>query len=88
VTSNGRGLVTLQSDGRGDLLLVWSNYRGTLYAATKAASARRFSAPRRLSSAGVNPATATAAFGPEGEAIVAWSQSGRTSAAVYSLSRR
>jgi len=88
VTSGGRGLVTLQSDGRGDLIVVWSNYRGTLYAATRAASARRFSAPHRLSGAGVNPASATAAFGPDGEAVVAWSQSGQTMAAVYSLPAR
>ena len=87
VTARGRHLLKLQGDGRGDVLVVWSNYRGTVYAATKGASARRFSAPRRLSGPGVNPATATAAFGPHGEAIVAWSQSGRTSAAVYSLTR-
>ena len=87
VTARGRRLVTLQSDGRGDLLVVWSNYRGILFAVTKAASARRFSVPHRLSGPGVNPATATAAFGPDGEAIVAWSQSGRTSAAVFSLTR-
>jgi hypothetical protein len=87
LTTNGRRLVALQADGRGDLLVAWSNYRGVLYAAIKAVSARRLGPPHRLSGMGVNPATATAAFGPDGEAVVAWSQSGETSAAVYSLRR-
>lgn len=84
ITANGRQLLELQSDDHGDLLLVWSNERGVLYAATRAFGARRLSAPHRLSESGVNPGTVAAAFGPRGEAIVAWSQSGRTIASVYS----
>lgn len=85
ITANGRQLLKLQSDDRGDLLLVWSNERGVLYAATRAVGARRLSTAHRLSESGVNPGTVAAAFGPRREAIVAWSQSGRTLASVYSL---
>ncbi len=88
ITANGHRLLELKSDDHGDLLLVWSNDRGVLYAATKASGARRLSIPHRLSGSGVNPGTVTAAFGPHGEAIVAWSRSGPTIASVYSTKTR
>lgn len=83
ITKSGRRLLSLQSDGRGDLLLVYGTYRGELYAVTEVASARRFGAPHRLSGPGVTASSVTSAFGPRGEAIVAWSQRRRTIASVY-----
>jgi hypothetical protein len=87
VTAHGPHLLSLQSDDRGDLVLVWANDRNILYAATRAAGALRLSAPHRLSHQSVNPGTVIAAYGPRNEAIVAWSRHGRTLAAVYSQTR-
>ncbi len=88
ITAHGHRLLELKSDDHGDLLLVWSNDRGVLYAATKASGARTVSTPHRLSGSGVNPGTVTAAFGPHREAIVAWSRSGHTIASAYSTKAR
>jgi hypothetical protein len=81
VTASGRHLLALESDGCGDLVLVWSDDRGVLRAATRAASARRFSAPHDLSGPGAGGVTA--AYGPLGEAIIAWSHAGHTIATVW-----
>ncbi|MDQ2760607.1 MAG: hypothetical protein M3Y17_09320 [Actinomycetota bacterium] len=82
-TAVGRG-ADLQSDSRDDLLLIWTNHRGIVYAATRSTRAHRFGPPHRLSGPGVNANTVTSAYGPRGEAIVAWSlHSGKTMAAVY-----
>lgn len=88
IPANGGRLLALQSDDRGDLLVVWSTNRNVLYAATRASGGRRLSAPHRLSKPGAHPGAVTAAFGPRGEAIVAWSQSGRTIASVYASRAR
>lgn len=83
ITTDGRR-PQLQSDSRGDLLLVWTNHRGIVYAATRIARAPHLGPPHQLSGPGVNASTVTSAYGPSGEAIVAWSlHSGRTIAAVY-----
>jgi hypothetical protein len=86
ISTDGR-LLQLQGDRHGDELLVFGGPHGVLYAATRLQHAPRFSAPRRLSPPGVNPSTVTSAFGPRGEAIVAWSQNGQTMAAVYDVPR-
>ena len=84
VTAHGRHLLALVDDDRGDLMVVWSDDRGILLAATRGASAPRFSAPHRLSRPGANGATA--AYGPRCEAVVAWSRAAHTIAAVWRAS--
>jgi hypothetical protein len=73
------------SDDHGNLLLLYS--RGSaLYATARNAGATRFGRAIRLSTTAENPnviSTVTASYGPDNEAIVAWSGQGRTSAAVY-----
>lgn len=80
-----RGAAPLQflGDGRGDLLLVYSDRHGAVDAVSRSPRAVRFSAPVQLAPPGTETATVTGAFGPDGEAIVAWSHAGTTYAAVY-----
>jgi len=57
-----------------------------LYATARNAGASRFGPAIRLSAAAENPdviSTLTAAYGPDDEAIVTWSDQRNTSAAVY-----
>ncbi len=76
-------------DGRGDLLLVYRDHHDAIYAVSRPASSHHFSAPVRLAPPGTDTGTATdtttvtGAFGPDREAIVAWSHAGKTYAAVY-----
>ena len=86
ITGDGR-LAQLQDDGHGDLLLVYTSHRRVVYAVTKTARAHHVSAPRQLSRPGVEPGSVSSAFGPRGEAIVAWSDSGQTMSAVYDLAQ-
>ncbi len=81
ISAAGHNLLSLQGDGRGSLIIVWRDYGGALYAAVRSRSATRFGVPHRLSEAGGTGVTA--GFGPAGEAIVAWSHSGHTTASLY-----
>jgi hypothetical protein len=62
-------------DARGDQLLVWGVLGRTaarIYASAQVAGSSRFSPPRLLSSAPVDPSSVTAQLGPRGEGIIAW----------------
>jgi hypothetical protein len=81
----GRGttLISLSGDDHGDLLAVWTDGHDHLYAATASAATGRWSADHALSAGAVNPADVSAAYGPRGRAVVAWSVANRTYAASY-----
>lgn len=82
VTRNASELVGLYGDQRGDLMLVWVDKRGAVYAALRPASARGFGRSRRVAGPGVSRKTVTGAVGPGGHDIVAWSGHGKTSAVI------
>lgn len=93
ITAHGQ-LQLLDGDARGDQIIVWTARNRSLYAATRRANAAHFGQPHRLSGSGVRlsivtgAAEVSAAFGPRGKAIVAWSlRTGATFAAVYRVPR-
>jgi hypothetical protein len=83
---------TMAGDARGDLIIAW-NHRGSVLAATCHAKARTCGPATVLSTTAASSGPVVA-FGPRGEAIVAWSQGSSGSSAdqpvfadVYQLSR-
>ncbi len=77
-------LIALSGDAHGDLLAVWLDAQGRLFAATGTAASGRWSRDHRLSAEPVSAADVSAAYGPRGAAIVAWSRGAETYAASYS----
>jgi hypothetical protein len=86
VVATGVQLQDFIGDDHGDLLLLYRR-GGALWATPVHAGARRFGPSVRLSATVFEPnivSTVTAVYGPDNEAMVAWSGQGHTFAAVYS----
>lgn len=83
VIAHGSAPLQFLGDARGDLLLIYRDRHGAVDAVSRSPHSTRFSAPAQLAPPGTETATVTGAFGPDGEAIVAWSRAGATYAAVY-----
>jgi hypothetical protein len=84
LATNGT-LADFSGDLHGDLLAVWVDSHGRLFAATGSAASGDWSPAHLLSSRSVSSDAVTAAYGPHRRAIVAWSAGDRTYAASFTL---